>query len=166
MKPPFLKPMSTFSLEPSRAAQWHVSPTSSCVIPHFAIWPVLFVAIISACTGSAQTALMNGANQTGTLLVNTTNSYTFSANAGDSINLRLGTTNFTGTLRLYGPTSALLASAAGSTDDPISYAATNSGTFTATVSSYFAGGAGTFLLHLAPIPDTLFRPPCHEGRAP
>src|SRR5450755_1734839 len=82
--------------------------------------------------------LINGANQTGIIFTNTVaDSYTFSANTGDSINLRLGTTGFPGRLQLYGPNAALLDAVGGYpvTDDLIAYTATNSGTFTVLVSS-------------------------------
>ena len=98
----------------------------------------LFLPALCLNTASAS-VLVNGANQTGIIFTNTVaDSYTFTANTGDSINLRLGTTNFGGKLRLYGPNAALLR-AVGSypvNDDLIAYTATNSGTFTVLVSSY------------------------------
>src|SRR5215471_10105782 len=97
---------------------------------------------------SAQ-ALTNGDNQGGTLTANTTNSYTFSANTGDNIVLRLGTIGFNGELNLYGPDNAFLLTAFSGTDAELAYTATNSGTFTVLVSSFAAGGAGTYVLHLA-----------------
>ena len=113
---------------------------------------------------SAQTALINGANQTGILLANTTNSYTFAANAGDSINVRQGTTGFKGYLELYGPTGALLGTASGnSTDQLIAYRATSSGTFTVLVSSEYSGGAGTYVLNLAQIPEPFIVPAGDDG---
>ena len=87
---------------------------------------------------NAQT-LINGANETGTILATTTNSYTFTANAGDSINLRLGSPGFAGNLELLGPTGAVLGTSGdNSTDHLIAYRATNSGTFTVLVSSSMA----------------------------
>src|ERR1035438_8415748 len=121
----------------------------------------LAVFIVTQCVhiASAQIALLNGTNQTGTLVVSTTNSYTFTANAGDNIVLRLGSTNFSGNLGLFGPTGAFLKSAGGgSTDWPLAYTATNSGTFTVQVSSYFAGGFGTYGLRLAEFPEPFVVP--------
>jgi hypothetical protein len=113
-------------------------------------------------------ALINGANQTGIILTNTVaDSYTFTANTGDSINLRLGTTNFAGRLQLYGPNAALLV-AVGSypiNDDLIEYTATNSGTFTVLVSSAVTGDSGTYALHLAQIPEAFIVPAGDEGGA-
>ena len=110
--------------------------------------------------------LINGANQTGIILTNTiADSYTFTANTGDSINLRLGTTNFPGLLRLYGPDASLLAAVGGYPvdDDPIAYTATNSGTFTVLVSSAVTQGSGTYALHLAQIPEPFIVPAGDEG---
>src|SRR5690242_10411338 len=99
--------------------------------------PSLFVLTLCINTANAG-ALINGANQTGIILTNTVaDSYSFTAITGDSINLRLGTTNFSGRLQLYGPDAALL-EAVGAypvNDDLITYTATNSGTFTVLVSS-------------------------------
>ena len=112
---------------------------------------------------SAQT-LINGDDQTGTLLANTTNSYTFTANAGDSINVRLGTSGFKGYLELHGPTGALLGTAAGnSTDQLIAYRTTSSGTFTVLVSSEYSGYGGTYVLNLAQIPEVFIVPAGDEG---
>ena len=110
----------------------------------------------------AQT-LINGANQSGTLLANTTNSYTFAANAGDSINLRLGSPGFAGNLELYGPNGALLVDAGdNNTDQAIAYMATNSGTFTVLVSSFYGGfytgGTGAYVLNLSQIPEPFIVP--------
>src|ERR1039458_2940167 len=63
----------------------------------------LFLATLWVQVASAQTTLLNGTNVDGTLLANTTNSYTFTANTGDNINLRVGTTNFEAWLQLFGP---------------------------------------------------------------
>jgi hypothetical protein len=69
---------------------------------------VLLLMTLCVQIGSAQTALLNGTNQSDTLVVNTTNAYTFTANAGDSIVLRLRTVSFDGALSLYGPNGVLL----------------------------------------------------------
>jgi hypothetical protein len=113
---------------------------------------------------SAQTALINGTNAPATLPVNTTNGYTLTASTGDNIVLRLGSAGFEGRLELYGPTGALLESVGGnSTDWPLSYTATNSGTFIVLVSSYYAGGSGSYVLHLAQFPEPFVVPAGDEG---
>jgi len=68
----------------------------------------------------------------------------------------LNTTNFEGNLQLYGPNGALLKTAAGnSTVQVIAYAATNCGTFTVLVSSYYAEGHGTYGLTANGLEDTM-----------
>ena len=76
--------------------------------------------MLMAGSARAQTALANGASQAWTLILNTTIAYTFAANAGDNIVLRLGSSGFSGRLDLDGPTGALVKSAGGnSTDWPL-----------------------------------------------
>ena len=77
--------------------------------------------------------------------------------------LRLGTVGFDGDLKLYGPNGALLKTAASGTDAELDLTATNSGTFTALVSSYSAGGSGTYVLHLAQFPEAFIVPAGDEG---
>jgi hypothetical protein len=117
----------------------------------------------------AQTTLVNGANQTGIIFTNTVaDTYIFTANAGDTINLRLGTTNFFGQLRLFGPNAALLATASNSQQFDariMAYVATNSGTFTVQVSSYSANGSGKYELHLIHLPDSFIVPSGDQGGA-
>jgi len=127
----------------------------------------LFLLALCINIASAGT-LINGANQTGVIFTNTVaDSYTFTANTGDSINLRLGTTNFSGELQLYGPNGALLETVGQYPvdDDLIAYTATNSGTFTVLVSSAVTRGAGTYALHLAQVPEAFIVPADDEGGA-
>ncbi len=124
---------------------------------------ILIIAMLMSGSARAQTPLANGASQAGTLVANTTNAYTFTANAGDNVVLRLGTVGFDGNLNLYGPTSALLKTAASGVDAELDYTATNSGTFTVRVSSYVAGGNGTYVLHLAQFPEPFIVPAGDEG---
>src|ERR1022692_77399 len=87
----------------------------------------LFLPALCLNTANAS-VLINGANQTGIIFTNTVaDAYTFTANTGDSINLRLGTTNFSGELQLYGPNAALLETVGQYpvNDDLIAYMATN-----------------------------------------
>ncbi len=120
--------------------------------------------LLSLPLGASATTLVNGANQTGIITNSEVDSYTFTANAGDSINLRLGTTGFYGYLRLYGPDEALLESSGGNEyDHLIAYAATNSGIFTVLVSSWDSGGAGTYALHLAQMPESFIVPAGEQG---
>src|SRR5437899_11416959 len=78
--------------------------------------------------------------------------------SGDSINLRLGTTNFNGKLQLFSPYGELLATTQDNTDDLITDIARASGTYTVLVSSYPPNGTGTYVLHLAQIPEAFVVP--------
>ncbi len=95
--------------------------------------------------------LMNGTDNVGTIEAsgaNQTNSWSFSANTGDNLVLRLDTTNFAAVLSVYSPNGALLSTGGG--EDILSIlVATNAGTFTAVVTSYFPGDAGSYVLRLA-----------------
>jgi trimeric autotransporter adhesin len=117
----------------------------------------------------AQGTLTNGVNQLGTIVANTTNSYTFTASAGDTIELRIGATNFNPVIKLFGPDGTLAGSAGvgntGFRDAVFSVTATNSGTFTVTVSSFFAGGTGGYALRLAHIPAAIFVSSGDQGGA-
>ena len=125
---------------------------------------MVFIGTLFAGSACAQTTLVNGANEAGALPVNATNLYTFTADKGDTLNLRLATTGFSGWLQLYGPDGARLTWTGGGTDVTIDdYTATNSGTFTVLVSSYFAGGNGTYVLRRAQIPETFTVPSGDEG---
>src|ERR1039458_7823550 len=109
--------------------------------------------------------MTNGGNYAGTNKLGGLAMWSFSANKGDSINVRLGTTGFYGMLQLYGPNGALLASATESVDDLIAYVATNSGTFTALVSSsdYGSDYTGTYMLYLAQFPEPFIVPADTQG---
>jgi hypothetical protein len=88
--------------------------------------------------------LINGATYTGTINLADEDLWAFTACTGDPINLRLSPTNFIGNLNLYGPSGALLKTAASGSLAAITYTATNCGTFTVLVSSYSSGGTGTY----------------------
>ncbi|MGA3265686.1 MAG: hypothetical protein ABSE16_02565 [Verrucomicrobiota bacterium] len=93
------------------------------------------------CAAGAPT---NGGDYPGTNSQGALSLWSFPANTGDNIVLRLGTANFDGNLRLYGPNGALLRTAASASAAVITYTATNCGTFEALVSSYASGGTGTY----------------------
>src|SRR5438034_394608 len=82
--------------------------------------------------------------------------------------LRVGTTNFTPWIRLYGPDGALVGEASPNNstfnrDASLNLQATNSGTYTVVVSATFAGQAGTYGLNLALIPTPIVLAPGDEG---
>src|SRR5437868_1562307 len=117
-----------------------------------------------------QPALTNGLDQVGAIAIGgETNTWTLTANAGDTVLLRIGAPTFTPRLDLYGPNGGLIGSAF-TADDRIHDArlaiqATNSGTFTVVASSYFFNGTGTYTLHLAHAPEAFVVSPGDEGGA-
>ncbi|MFO1501664.1 MAG: pre-peptidase C-terminal domain-containing protein, partial [Verrucomicrobiota bacterium] len=93
----------------------------------------------------------------------------FAANAGDSIMLRMGSTNFTPWIRLYGPNGALVEEAANGNsigrDDFLTVTATNSGSYLAVVSARFGNQSGAYGLTLARSPGSFEVSPGDEGGA-
>ena len=127
---------------------------------HLAQFPEAFVVP----AGEEGGPMINGGSFSGTLALGDQDMWSFNANAGDNIVLRLGSSGFQGNLNLYGPNGALLKTAGGNSADWIlAYTATNSGTFTALVSSYYQGNSGTYSLHLAQFPEPFIVPAGAEG---
>ena len=83
--------------------------------------------------------MTNGGSYPGTISLGDLDMWSFTANTGDNIVLRLGTVGFYGNLSLYGPNGALLKTAASGYDAELAYTATNSGTFTALVERLLFG---------------------------
>ena len=126
---------------------------------HLAQFPEAF--IVPA--GDEGGPMTNGGNYAGTNSLGDLDMWSFTANAGDNIVLRLGTVGFLGNLSLYGPNGALLKTVASGMDAEVDYTATNSGTFTALVSSYSVGGTGTYVLYLAQFPEPFIVPAGDQG---
>jgi hypothetical protein len=108
-------------------------------------------------------ALVNDGANAGTIGAGGTNTWTFTANAGDNVVLRLGTTNFAPNLGLFGPDGGLLATSGGADDTTVAFTLTNSGAFTAVVTSGNQGGAGSYVLHFARMPGVFTVPPGEQG---
>lgn len=111
--------------------------------------------------------LANGGNYDGAIDIGDLDVWTFAANSGDSVMLRVGATNFTPYLELYGPNGALLdtgvTASPANRDAVASVRLTNSGTFTVVVSSFYLNGAGTYRLHLAKAPGAFSVPSGDDG---
>ena len=116
-------------------------------------------------TGDEGGPLTNGGNYAGTIDKGDMDMWTFTANTGDSVNLRLGTTSFYGLLQLFGPNGALLNTVINDTDELIAFTPTNSGTFTVLVSSsdYANFLTGTYVLHLLETPEPFIVPAGDAG---
>ena len=97
----------------------------------------------------------NGLMYTGTIDVGDLDVWTFTANAGENMVLRMGElvngSTLSPYLRLYGPDGALLDSGSGAFASEVAARATSSGTFTVVASDLSTGyaGSGTYRLTLA-----------------
>jgi hypothetical protein len=117
----------------------------------------------------AQGTLTNGWTDTGTISpVGDSDSWTFSANAGDSIVVRVGEIStlsgtFSPRIRLNNPLGGQQAVASGATSAEIAVTATNSGTFTVIVDVASGTATGTYRLTLGKSPGAIFVAPGDEG---
>jgi hypothetical protein len=126
-------------------------------------------AVVTA-SGDEGGPMTNGVMHTGTIDSGDLDVWTFSANTGDALTVRMGETingsSLTPGLRLYGPTGVLLDSfAAGGVAAEVSVRATNSGTFTVVVgdNSSFLTGSGAYRLTLGKTGDLIVILPGDEG---
>jgi hypothetical protein len=142
----------------SRSYPYYLSDTGTYRL-HLALAPEPFVAPVGGDGGP----LANGGRGTGTIDVGGLNQWSFTANAGDSLVVRVGElTDVSGLfdpwVRLYSPTGALLDSQSGYGAAEIALTATNTGTFTLVVSDaglsypYYLSDAGTYQVFLARAP--------------
>jgi hypothetical protein len=107
-------------------------------LPLITLLGALLYLILSSNYALAQGVLSNGSTYFGAILVpGQANNYTFAANAGDKILIKVGkitsTNNFVPRLRLLNPNSVQQALASDSFAPEIAVTATNSGTFTVIV---------------------------------
>ncbi|HOX57517.1 MAG TPA: hypothetical protein P5205_02565, partial [Candidatus Paceibacterota bacterium] len=116
-----------------------------------------------------QGALTNGWAPTGTIApAGDFDTWTFSANTGDRLVIRVGeisqTGSFTPRIRLQNPSAVQIASAQGALAAEIAVTATNTGTFTLIADDAVGTSAtGTYRLSLAKAPGTVFLTPGDEG---
>jgi len=127
----------------------------------------LLLAALACSTAAAQT-LTNGFDQTGTLVLHTTNAYTFYATNGDTVFLRIGAPTFRPLLTLHAPNGGFLGaglgSGSGSLDASITpVTVTTNGLFTVRASSYYGTGSGAYSVRLARIPAAYETSPGDEG---
>ncbi|HWQ90305.1 MAG TPA: PPC domain-containing protein [Clostridia bacterium] len=110
-------------------------------------------------TGDEGGPLTNGFHHTGALNVGDLDLWSFSANAGDRVVLRMGADSLNPRLRLFGPGGSLVAEAfiatSGGRDTEIPVTVlTNSGSYTVVASSHYANASGSYGLTLARFPGT------------
>ncbi|WP_372795146.1 hypothetical protein [Pontiella sp.] len=134
--------------------------------------PGISILLVLAGTFASYAAgLANGGNHTGTITTNdVTDTWTFSADAGDSVILRIGeeTTTygtFSPWIRLYGPGGAFIEGDTGSSDAEVSHAVTTGGVYSVVVENYVSDGAGTYNLRYANTGQSFVVPPGDEGGA-
>src|SRR5436309_962312 len=116
------------------------SPARPCKFAHTIISAFCLLALFTSAV-RAQT-LTNGGNHDGTIQLGDLDLWSFSANAGDRVVVRIGaltsTNNFDPWLRIYGPNGVLIADSginhSTQTAEELAVTATNSGTFTVLVS--------------------------------
>jgi hypothetical protein len=118
----------------------------------------------------AQGPLTNGFTHTGTLSIGEQETWSFPANSGDGILIKLGEATVGSSLypllRLYGPDGVLLNENASATAAEVTTRATNSGTFTVAIAnadSFAPGGNGAYRLTLAKTGAAVFVASYDEG---
>lgn len=111
--------------------------------------------------------LLNGASNSGTITKGDLDLWKFDAATGDNVLLRVGAPNLRPAMRLYGPTGILLREAVGATssdnDASIAAVATNAGTYTVVLQSYYVNLTSTYSLNLAKIPGPFAFAPGDDG---
>jgi len=129
-----------------------------------------FLIVLLSEPASAQGPLTNGFTHTGTLSVNEQEVWSFTANSGDGIVVKLGEavagSSLYPYLRLYGPNSVLQGESAGPVAAEVVRRATNSGTFTvvaANAENFASGGNGAYRLTLAKTGTSVFVASYDEG---
>jgi hypothetical protein len=129
----------------------------------FAQLPGLFVVP----PGEAGGPMTNGATYAGQVVLGGFDIWSFSGNAGDNIQVRMGATGFVPRIDLYGPDGVVLTNgftANGNYRDAwLALQLTNSGTFTVVVSRYFVDASGGYSLNLAQLPEAFVVSPGEQG---
>jgi hypothetical protein len=128
---------------------------------------VLLVGVLSARHAFAQGALTNGWTHTGNISpAGDSDSWTFTASAGDSIVVRAGelsSTAFAPRVQVFSPTSVLLGTSTSTVGAEVAVTATNSGTFTVVVTDNAGTQTNNYRLTLAKSPGAIFVAPGDEG---
>jgi len=128
----------------------------------------LLVLILPTDFAHGQGPLTNGWTHTGLIGVGAeVDSWTFSANAGERIVVRVGeitqTNAFTPRIRLVNPPGTQQATASGAVAAEVSVVATNTGTFTVMIDGVDATATGAYRLTLAKTPGGVSVAPGDEG---
>jgi FG-GAP-like repeat len=125
------------------------------------------VVLCSAPPLLAQTPIGSGDAVMGTITNGGQDTWTFTAAPGNSILLRAGKLsdngNFGLNIGVYNPDGSPAAGGRNFTDAFTAFTATQSGTYSVVITSYIAGGAGTYELYFAKAPSTFVVPPGDDG---
>jgi hypothetical protein len=134
------------------------------------LWAIALFLASTALSHAASGPIASGENKDGAITIGSTDSWTFSAAAGETLLFRLGEVNATSAfdpvIRLLGPGNALIATASqpsrSSTDAAITFRTTTAGTYTLTVAD--SGTAiGSYRLHFLSVPAGFTVPTGDEG---
>lgn len=130
----------------------------------------LFAMVLLNHFASAQGPLTNGFTHTGTLSVNEQETWSFMANSGDGIFVKLGEavvgSSLYPRLRLYSPGGVLLVESVSATAAEVATRTTNSGTFTVVIANagnFSPSGNGAYRLTLAKTGTAVFVASFDEG---
>jgi len=127
------------------------------------------LALAWADPASADGPISNGGSPSGQIsFVGDLDSWTFSANTGDTINVQIGEssgTDFEPRISLRDPNGAEVAASNGSASARFSHQASLAGTYTIEVKDVFDDGTGTYTLYLANVPGSFVIPAGDEGGA-
>ena len=123
--------------------------------------------VVTTSPGDEGGPLVNGVSQAGALPAGDLDLWSFEANVGDQILIRLGEseagTDIRPRLRLFSADGSMLASEGGFDATEISVKANASGLHRLVITSTLDGGNGGYRLHLIRIPDTFAILPGDEG---
>jgi len=144
-------------------AQSYYDSLSSPYTLHLAKVPGTF----TVSPGDEGGPLTSGLATQGTNSLGDLDMWTFTANTGDYIALRVGAPGYRPWIQLHGPSGLLMQESFGGTsahhDAPIFVVATNSGLFTLVQQSYYLDGVGPYTVNFARIPGPSSVSPGDEG---
>jgi hypothetical protein len=111
--------------------------------------------------------MTSAVQHTATLDIGDLDLWDFTANAGETLLVRMGATGFNPWIRLFGPTGILVASgqslASGGRDIELSFRTTNSGTYTLVTAGTYPNNFGTYAVSLVRAPGPVTISPGDDG---
>jgi hypothetical protein len=117
-----------------------------------------FTLLLLPFTLQAQEALTSGGTQTGSIAQGETGTWTFTANAGDSLMIRVGSPSFAPRIQVFDPANTQVAEvASGSSlnrDNFVTIAGADSGTYTVLINAPLANQSGDYRVSLGRAPAT------------